>query len=166
VIPLGRIALAFAAPVSPTGKGSAQRCAVTQAREEDMTKKHRAAPAKPPKAKQTAAKKKSVPRKRSKIVERFEWQGITVSVSYEADWLGMSKELSQFATAHLEIEAVEPPKQPLPVTETGYRSHFVARGVVEQAGGAVAYTRAWLDQAAKAPAWKRREAESQQLCLL
>jgi hypothetical protein len=104
-----------------------------------MTKQRKAALAKSSKAKQAAAKKKSVPRKRGKTVERFDWQGITVSVSYEADWLGMSKELSQFATAHLEIEAVEPPKQPLPVTETGYRSHFAARGVVEQAGGAVAY---------------------------
>jgi hypothetical protein len=104
-------------------------------------------------------------RKSAKTVERFDWQGITVAVSYEADWMGMSKELSQFATAHLEIESVAPAKQPLPVTETGYRSHFVARGIVEQAGGPVAFARAWLEQAAKAPAWKRQQEASKQLCL-
>jgi hypothetical protein len=130
-----------------------------------MTKERKTAQPKVSKAKRRTAKQQPAQRRRRKTVERFDWQGITVSVSYEADWLGMSKELSQFATAHLEIEAVEPPKQPLPVTETGYRSHFVARGVVEQAGGPVAFARAWLDQAAKVPAWKRRQEESRQLCL-
>lgn len=110
-------------------------------------------------------KQQSAPRREPKTVERFDWQSITVAVSYEADWLGMSKEFSQFATAHLEIEAIEPPKQALPVTETGYRSHFIARGVLEQAGGAIAYARAWLDHAAKAPAWKRQQGASRQLCL-
>ncbi|HWA89811.1 MAG TPA: hypothetical protein VG889_07240 [Rhizomicrobium sp.] len=130
-----------------------------------MTKQHKARQPKAAKAKPKTARKRPVQPKRSKLVERFDWQGITVAVSYEADWLGVSKELSQFATAHLEIEAVQPSKQALPVTETGYRSHFVARGVVEQAGGPVAFARAWLDQAAKAPAWKRQQEASRQLCL-
>ena len=130
-----------------------------------MTKQGNANKSKASKTKRKAAKRQSVSHKHSKAVERLDWQGVTISVSYEADWLGMSKELSQFATAHLEIEAVEPPKHPLPVTETGYRSHFVARGLVEQAGGPVAYVRAWLDHAAKAPAWKRQQEASRQLCL-
>jgi len=88
-----------------------------------------------------------------------------VAVSYEADWMGMSERHSQFATAHLEIEAIEPRMQALPVTETGYRSHFVANGIVEQAGGPVAYAREWLDHAAKAPVWKRQQEASRQLSL-
>jgi hypothetical protein len=129
-----------------------------------MTKHRRVPKSKAPKPSPKREKPKAR-RKPSKIVERFDWQGVSVSVSYEADWLGMSKSLGQFATAHLEIEAVDPPKHPLPVTETGYRSLFVARGVVEQAGGAVAYTLAWLDQAAKAPAWKRQREAARQLSL-
>lgn len=128
-----------------------------------MRKQRKTAPKRVSKAKRPSLAKK--PARPAKTIERFDWQGVTVRVSYEADWLGVSKELSQFATAHLEIEAIKPPKQPLPITETGYRSHFVARGVVEQAGGAVAYAWAWLDQAAKAPAWKRQEQQSRQLCL-
>ena len=130
-----------------------------------MTKQRKSSQPKASRAKRKTAKKQPAPRKRAKTVERLDWQGVTVSVTYEANWLGMSKELSPFATAHLEIAAVEPPKQPLPVTETGYRSHFIARGIVEQAGGPVAFARAWLDQAAKAPAWKRQQEASRQLCL-
>lgn len=117
------------------------------------------------KAKPQTPQKKPALRREPKTVERFDWQGITVAVSYEADWMRMSERHSQFATAHLEIEAVEPRRQALPVTETGYRSHFVANGIVEQAGGPVAYAREWLDHAAKAPVWKRQQEASRQLSL-
>ena len=93
------------------------------------------------------------------------WQGVTVAVSYEADWLGMSKRFPASATSHLEIEVVSPEKAMLPITDTGYRSQFLRCGTVEGAGGPLAYTKAWLDEAAKAPAWKRKDAESRQLRL-
>ncbi|SRR5579862_796893 len=117
------------------------------------------------KAKRQTLEKPPTPRREPKTIERFEWQGITVAVSYEADWMGMSERYSQFATAHVEIEALEPRRQALPITETGYRSHFVAMGIVEQAGGPVAYAREWLDHAAKTPAWKKQQEASRQLCL-
>ena len=129
-----------------------------------MTKSKQAAQLKT-KNKRRTPKKRPAPRKPSKVVEHINWQGITIAVSYEADWLGMSEKHPQFATAHLEIEAIEPPKQELPITETGYRSHFVARALVDQAGGPLAYARTWLDEAAKAPAWKKRQEQSRQLCL-
>jgi len=53
----------------------------------------------------------------------------------------------------------------LPVTETGYRSHFVPREEVEALGGPVAYARAWLDHAARSPAWAAHMAASRQLSL-
>jgi hypothetical protein len=130
-----------------------------------MTKKQKATKPNASKTRNRSAKKRPTTPKRSKTVERFDWRGISVSVAYEADWLGMSKELSQFATAHLEIRSEEPSNAALPVTETGYRSHFIARGAVEQTGGPVAYARAWLDDAAKTPAWKRRQEASRQLSL-
>jgi hypothetical protein len=70
------------------------------------------------KAKPETPESQPTPRREPKTVERFDWHGITVAVSYEADWMGMSERHSQFATAHLEIEAVEPRRQALPVTET------------------------------------------------
>jgi len=130
-----------------------------------MTKKLKAAPGKSPSKKKPRAAAKRPARKIAKTVQRLDWQGIVVSVSYEADWLGLANEFAGIANAHLEIEAVAPERAVLPVTDTGYRSHFLARGVVEQAGGPVAYAKAWLDQATKSPAWKRRQENARQLCL-
>ncbi len=45
--------------------------------------------------------------------------------------------------AHLEILTED--RQPHPISETGYRSHFVPRTEVEDSGGPVAYVTAWLE---------------------
>ena len=42
-----------------------------------------------------------------------------------------------------------PKGAPLPVTETGYRSAFVAHAMIEAAGGVTGYVRDWLDREAK-----------------
>jgi hypothetical protein len=47
-------------------------------------------------------------------------------------------------TAHLEI--VTEDRRPHPISETGYRSHFTPRQVVEEAGGLEAFVRAWLEE--------------------
>lgn len=41
----------------------------------------------------------------------------------------------------------------LPVTETGYRSHFIPIGAVAQEGGPVAYVTGWLDFEAERTRW-------------
>lgn len=100
-----------------------------------------------------------------KTVQRLTWQGITVLVSYEPDWHGMSDSAPEIRYAHLEVRKLSPAWALLPITETGYRSHFLASDAVESTGGPVAYVRAWLDEAAKSPGWKRREFQSRQLSL-
>ena len=107
----------------------------------------------------------SVGAERAINIERFVWRGITIDVVFEADWLGSGARGSAFASAHLQMYARDPEGTPLPVTETGYRSHFVACGAVEAAGGPVAYVTAWLDQAAKNRAWRQAEARGRQLDL-
>lgn len=96
------------------------------------------------------------------ITEALVWEGVTLSIGYEPSWLAMSED---YGPAHLEIQAVEPERAPLPITETGYRSHFLARGIVEEAGGPVAYVRAWLDEAAREPEWKQAQSKRAQLSL-
>jgi hypothetical protein len=100
-----------------------------------MAKKKNAAKPNALKTQNRSAKKQPTTPKRLKTLERFDWQGITVSVAYEADWLGISKELPQFATAHLEIRSEEHSNAALPVTETGYRSHFIARALSSRQAG-------------------------------
>ena len=78
---------------------------------------------------------------------RLQWQGIEIEARY---W-----PLKWGATAHLEIESVAPARAPLPITTTGYRSHFHSPGTVEANGGdVVAQVIAWLDDEAGSREWK------------
>ncbi len=101
-------------------------------------------------------------RERNITTEALVWEGVTLSIAYEPSWMATSED---YGPAHLEIRVVEPERAPLPITETGYRSHFLARGIVEGAGGPVAYVRAWLDEAAREPEWKQAQARLAQLSL-
>lgn len=102
---------------------------------------------------------------RAITVVGLDWQGIALSVTYEPDWLGRGERGAVHATAHLTITAITPERAPLPITETGFLSHFLARGEVEAAGGPEAYVRAWLDQMAQSREWRRHVEASQQLSL-
>ncbi len=69
--------------------------------------------------------------------------------------------------AHIEVRSIHPTNAPLPITDTGYRSHFVAASAVVAAGGAVAYVDVWLEVDSDTPAWRKRERQgsAQQLAL-
>lgn len=92
------------------------------------------------------------------------WRGIRIALSYEPRWLNLSDEYG-LDTAHLEIEAVQPKRAMLPITETGYRSHFTSAATVASYGGPVAFVRAWLDEEAASPAWRRQAEAARQLAL-
>ncbi len=89
---------------------------------------------------------------------RLTWQGIEIEATY---WPRKWR-----VTAHLEIRSIQPERAPLPITETGYLSHFHPRGTVEAAGGdVVAQVTAWLDEEAAKPGWRSRVEASRQLSL-
>lgn len=92
------------------------------------------------------------------------WNGVTITISYEPRWLSLADDYG-LDTAHLEIEAVAPERAPLPITETGYRSHFTTAHAVAAMGGPVALVRTWLDEEAASPAWQRQAAAARQLTL-
>jgi hypothetical protein len=74
---------------------------------------------------------------------KITWRGIALTISFTPDWLSVAD--------HLEIETEG--RVPLPVTETGYRSHFMAKGSIESYGGPVAFVTDWLDSEAKRLGW-------------
>ncbi len=86
---------------------------------------------------------------------RFHWQGIEIEATYTPLKFGV--------IAHLEVQSIRPERARLPITNTGYRSHFHQPGTVEAHGGdVVAQVIAWLDDEAKSPDWQRyREASRQ-----
>ena len=96
---------------------------------------------------------------------RLQWDGITIEVRYDSDWSPSYHNVYGYPLAHLEIEAVIPTKAALPMTETGYLSHFGAPAEMDAEGGPVAFVRAWLDHEAQSPAWKAAQAERRQLAL-
>ena len=85
------------------------------------------------------------------------WQGIALSVSYCPDW---TRAMGQ-PLAHLTVKA----GVPLPVTETGFLSRFLAPGAVDDEGGPIAFVLAWLDYAATLPEWQAQQEQAAQLTL-
>lgn len=90
---------------------------------------------------------------------RLTWQGIEIELTYKPEDFGG-------AIAHLEIKSLDPERAPLPITGTGYRSHFHPVGTVEASEGTlVEQVAAWLDEEAKSKAWKKYVEDSRQLSL-
>lgn len=73
------------------------------------------------------------------------WNGIKLAVSYEPRWLSLADDYG-LDTAHIEIEAIAPERAPLPITETGYRSHFTTASAVAAMGGPRARTHTMRDK--------------------
>ena len=95
---------------------------------------------------------------KKKIVHVICWSGIEIEVSYCPQWSTAVHNL-----AHLEIKTID--GSALPITETGYRSHFLDIETIEAEGGAVAYALKWLDQEAKNKKWKDYLTQQNQLSL-
>lgn len=71
------------------------------------------------------------------------WRGVALTITFTPNWMELSD--------HIELRTEG--RAPLPVTETGYRSHFVPTGTICAHGGAVAFVTGWLDFEAKRTGW-------------
>ncbi|NOR64186.1 MAG: hypothetical protein GQ535_17080 [Rhodobacteraceae bacterium] len=84
--------------------------------------------------------------------ETIVWRGIGIEIIHTANYCaGMD---------HSEIHSEN--KIAVPITETGYKSHFFPSGGLNGYANAVEYVRAWLDHEAKTKAWKAQEFASRQ----
>jgi hypothetical protein len=86
-----------------------------------------------------------------------DWQGVALSVAYIPNCFSEG-------VHHIELKVLCPAGAILPVTDTGYRSHFFTDDP-EEFGGLAGYVQDWLDRHAASPEWKRREMEPRQLRL-
>ncbi len=87
---------------------------------------------------------------------------------YESDWrnpvtgdtikvrITHARDYLSNGTDHIEVESLAPRKAPLPITETGYRSHFMAAHELVNAGGPVTFVNAWLEREAAGKAWRAK----------
>lgn len=87
--------------------------------------------------------------------ETIIWRGIRMEITHVTSYFsGMD---------HIEIHTEG--KLPIPITETGYKSHFFPTGGLGEYETAVDYVLAWLEHEAKRKTWKARELASRQLSL-
>ena len=91
------------------------------------------------------------------IITQFVWEGVRVEISYKKHHHGDP----DFDHIELRVER----GRIIPVTETGYRSHFLQTAFVEVYDGPEGYVRAWLDNEAQSPDWRKRAEAARQLSL-
>jgi len=74
---------------------------------------------------------------------KITWRNIDIEITFTPEQFGMVDH----------IELCTNSRVPLPVTKTGYKSHFIPAGTLEAHGGAVSFVTAWLDHEAKKQGW-------------
>lgn len=83
------------------------------------------------------------------------WRDIHIVIRHELDYLWKG-------TSHIEVHVVRPKRAAIPITESGYRSHFIPTLELINAGGSVTFVTAWLNREEKSKAWKERDFKSRQ----
>ena len=91
---------------------------------------------------------------RNFILTTMVWNGITILVSFEPDWLGLASAGLDMPYAHLELQVLEPAGAPIPLSDTGYWSEFLQPGEAEEAGGPLSLTSDLLDEMSANQAWR------------
>jgi hypothetical protein len=74
---------------------------------------------------------------------KITWRGIKIEITFTPEKFGL--------VDHIELHSEG--RTPLPLTETGYKSHFIPAGTIHHHGGAVAFVTAWLEHEAKRLGW-------------
>jgi len=82
-------------------------------------------------------------------IHKLIWNNIEIEARYDPRYAGG-------IIAHLEIEAIIPERSKLPITETGYGSHFHNIGMIERdyGGDVVACVEDWLEKEAQSKDWR------------
>ena len=88
------------------------------------------------------------------------WRGIKIKIHYKSNYFDST---TGFSIAHLDITTEN--RVPLPFTESGYRSHFLDAGELEEYGTPTDFVKAWLEESAKSKEWKAYEKKKNQLTL-
>ena len=91
------------------------------------------------------------------------WNEIAITIRHNPNWLSSGKETYGEYLTHTEIRS-DDGKQ-LPMTETGYRSHFTMKSNIDEYRDVRGFVKAWLDEEGKSKKWKAYVADQAQLKL-
>lgn len=102
-------------------------------------------------ARKAAAKPKAPkPAHKKTATAKLVWRDVTCRVRHTPHYLSKG-------WSHIEIVVVSPKKAPLPITETGYLSHFLDEKLLKKAGGPVTFFLDWIEREAATKAWANTE---------
>ena len=97
------------------------------------------------------------PTKRVPTTTRGTWQHVTFRVRHTPDYILKG-------TDHIELIVIAPKREPLPITETGYLSHFtIDSEEVPNAKAGLAFFLEWINREAKTKRWQKRDFKLRQL---
>jgi hypothetical protein len=116
------------------------------------TTKSKASPA----ATASAATKTAAKRQKTPTTHKLIWRDMTCRIKHTPNYLSPG-------WTHIEITVVNPKGAPLPITGTGYRSHFLDEELLTAAGGPVAFFQRWIEHEATTKAWAKVEFKWRQL---
>lgn len=103
----------------------------------------------------SSAKTSARPRK---SVQRFTWRGIEMSATHQQNYISTG-------WSHIELRVLKPKGIPVPITSSGYLSHFLDEADLKAAGGPAGLFREWLDREANAKPYLKALASWRQLDL-
>ncbi|MEZ5924119.1 MAG: hypothetical protein R3D57_07010 [Hyphomicrobiaceae bacterium] len=98
----------------------------------------------------SATKTKARRAKSASMDHGLVWRDITARVRHAPDYLSKG-------WSHIEINVQKPKGAPLPITETGYRSHFLDADDLERAGGPVRCFLDWIERGSRSKSWAKAE---------
>ena len=107
-------------------------------------------------SKKTTATKKTVAKKNVPRVAKLVWRDITCRVRHTPDYISKG-------WSHIEIIVLTPKDAPIPITATGYRSHFLDQELLVEAGGPVTFFLDWIEREARTRQWAKAEFKWRQL---
>jgi len=106
-----------------------------------------------PAARPTADKPR---KKKPPTIHKLVWRDVTCRVRHTRDYISEG-------WSHIEIIVLAPKDAPLPITQTGYLSHFLDEDDLATSGGPVAFFLAWLNREARTTTWAKAEFKWRQL---
>ncbi len=90
------------------------------------------------------------------------WQGIEIEITCsKPNYLSSYREIYGYEMLHIEVRSASV----LPITETGYKSIFIAEPELAGKGGSLKYVTSYLDEKAKSPKWRNCHESSRQFNL-
>ena len=91
------------------------------------------------------------------------WQGIPITIKFNPCWSKVYDDIQGSKMTHTEV--IRDDRKELPITGSGYRSHFMDERDFADYSDITTYVLEWLDHEAQSKNWKNYVADQNQLKL-